>query len=201
LPNGVDTDYFQPSDKPNGRAVVFTGKLSYHANVAAALRLVQRIMPLVWRHEPDTPVILGGKSPPSAVLALARDRRVIVTGFVADIRGVFAQAAVAVCPLVYGGGIQNKLLEAMAYGVATVCAEGPSRALLGQAGRDYLTGEGDVALAECILDVLADPDLRAQLGASGRAYVCSRHQWRQLAAGLVNAYSSAAALPLGSRAS
>ena len=49
LPNGVDLDYFQPATDPREPAtIVISGKMSYHANVSAALHLVQDIMPCVW---------------------------------------------------------------------------------------------------------------------------------------------------------
>ena len=48
VPNGVDLGYFQPLPGPRKPdTVVFSGKLSYHANTAAALDLVRTIMPLV----------------------------------------------------------------------------------------------------------------------------------------------------------
>jgi glycosyltransferase involved in cell wall biosynthesis len=191
--NGVDTEYFQPADGQERRAVVFTGKLSYHANAAAAVRLVERIMPRVWGRRPDTPVVIAGKDPGSRVLALGRDPRVTVTGYVGDLRVVFAQAAVAVCPLVYGAGIQNKVLEAMASGVATVMSSAASAALLGTAGHDYLACEDDQAFADAVVSLLDDRARRQRLGAAGRAYVVANHQWDVLAGALVRIYAAARA--------
>src|SRR5262249_2123310 len=50
VPNGVDLDYFTPTQevyKPY--SLVFSGKMSYHANIAAAQHLYQDIMPLIWK--------------------------------------------------------------------------------------------------------------------------------------------------------
>src|SRR5262249_5904294 len=95
LPNGVDTEYFYPTATTTRDAVVFSGKLSYHANTAAVLRLVERVMPLIWARRPNTSVILAGKDPPEVIRALASDPRVQVTGYLDDLRPVFARAAVA----------------------------------------------------------------------------------------------------------
>jgi polysaccharide biosynthesis protein PslH len=189
--NGVDTEYFRPAGRHDQRAVVFTGKLSYHANAAAAVRLVERIMPAVWSARPDTPVILAGKDPPADLLALGRDPRVRVTGFVEDIRAIFAEAAVAVCPLVYGAGIQNKVLEALASGVPTVMTLTASRALFGTAGQHYVACEDDHDLAQAIVDLLNDPERRGRLGSEGRSYVVTNHRWDHLAATLVTIYERA----------
>ena len=49
VPNGVDLDYFHPvQSSPEPETILFSGKISYHANEAAALQLAQRIMPVVW---------------------------------------------------------------------------------------------------------------------------------------------------------
>jgi glycosyltransferase involved in cell wall biosynthesis len=68
LPNGVDLSYFAPDDTPRDPAtVLFSGKMSYHANVTAALHLVHDIMPLVWEERPEAKVIIAGKDPPSEI--------------------------------------------------------------------------------------------------------------------------------------
>jgi polysaccharide biosynthesis protein PslH len=191
VPNGVDTEYFRPADRCDPHAVVFTGKLSYHANAAAAVRLVERIMPLVWTRRPDTSVILAGKAPPAEVIALGREPRVTVTGYVEDMRTVFARAVVAVCPLVYGAGIQNKALEALASGVPTVMTSPVALALSGTPGQDYLTADSDQEMADVILDLFANPALRRRLELAGREYVALHHRWETLAASLVRTYDAA----------
>jgi polysaccharide biosynthesis protein PslH len=189
--NGVDTDYFRPSIRNDRRAVVFTGKMSYHANAAAAVRLVARIMPMVWSCRPDTPVVLAGKDPPPAVRALGRDARVTVTGYVADMREVLAGAALAVCPLVYGAGIQNKVLEALASGVATVMTPAAAQALSGTAGEHYVACDSDQELAHAILQLLEDQTRRESLGTNGRRYVTMAHRWDRLTERLVRTYEAA----------
>jgi glycosyltransferase involved in cell wall biosynthesis len=191
VPNGVDTEFFRPADRRDQRAVVFTGKLSYHANAAAALRLVERIMPLVWARRPETPVVLVGKGPSAQVRALGKDARVNVTGYVDDMRPFFADAVVAVCPLVYGVGIQNKALEALASGVATIVTPAVARALQGTPGEHYLTAEDDQEVADTIGDVLSRPGLRRRLESAGREYVTAHHRWRALATSLVETYQAA----------
>lgn len=195
--NGVDVDYFRPAAQADARAVVFTGKLSYHANGVAAVRLVERIMPVVWATRPDTPVILAGKDPSREVRALAHDPRVRVTGYVGDMRDILREAAVAVCPLVYGAGIQNKVLEAMASGVATVITRAAASALAGEAGRHYLVGDRDHDLAGAVLGLLDDADRRRRVAAAGRAYVTAHHRWNVLAGELVRVYEGVIAESCG----
>lgn len=178
LPNGVDLDYFKPTHEPIDTAtVLFSGKLSYHANRAAALRLVRGIMPRVWATRPDVRVVLAGKDPSPALTALAADPRVSLTGFVEDLRPHVARASIAVAPLVYGAGIQNKVLEAMACGVPVVTSVDAAQALSARAGQDLLVADSDEAFARDILGLLDDEARRQAIGRAGRAYVEAYHDW------------------------
>jgi glycosyltransferase involved in cell wall biosynthesis len=185
LPNGVDLDFFMPHlGERSGNTVVLTGKMSYHANVTAALYLVEEVMPRVWAARPDARVEIVGQAPPPEVRALAEryPGRVVVTGRVPDVRPHLWSAAVAAAPIVYGAGTQNKVLEAMACAAPVVATPQAVSALQARAGEDVLVGETAAVLAEQILGLLADEALRRRLGEAGRRYVTQHHNWGAAAA-------------------
>jgi sugar transferase (PEP-CTERM/EpsH1 system associated) len=192
IPNGVDLDYFQPQDvERDPLRLVFTGKMSYHANVAAVEDLANTIMPLVWKHQPDANLQIVGKDPAPVIQALGQHPNIHVTGYVPDMRPYLAQAAVAVSTVRYGVGIQNKVLEAMAMATPVVCSPQASSALTAQPGRDLLVGETPEAVAEHIVALLNAPAQRAALGAAGRRYVETEHTWDSAAARFEGLYEQA----------
>ena len=195
VPNGVDLDYFQPLERlpRDPLRLVFTGKMSYHANIAAVEDLANVIMPLVWKHKPDANLQIVGKDPASVIQALGQHPNIEVTGFVSDMRPYLAQAAVAVSTVRYGVGIQNKVLEAMAMATPVVCSPQASSALTAQPGRDLLLGATPEAVAEQIVTLLGAPEQRATLGAAGRRYVEANHTWDGAAARFERLYEQAAA--------
>ena len=190
LPNGVDTAYFFPDDTPKASAeIVFSGKLSYHANLTAALHLVQQVMPYIWAEQPETSVVLAGKDPSRELLKLEQaDPRVRVTGTVDDLRPYLRRATVAAALVPYGAGIQNKVLEAMACGTAVVGSPQAAAALKITPGREMLVVEGAQAQAKALLQVLTNARLMAQLATAGRAYVEAQHDWNKIAAQLEGIY-------------
>ncbi len=191
IPNGVDLDYFQPQAvERNPMRLVFTGKMSYHANIAAADDLVQKMMTLVWREQPNAQLYLVGKDPSPAVLAMGELPNVTVTGSVPDLRPYLAEAALAISTVRYGVGIQNKVLEAMAMATPVVCSPQANSALRTVNGQDILVGEGPEAIARHILDLLASPEKRAAVGAAGRRYVEQHHTWNSAAVRLENMYQA-----------
>ncbi len=192
IPNGVDLDYFRPTAaERDPLRLVFTGKMSYHANIAAVEDLAQKIMPLVWAEQPDAHLMIVGKDPSPAVQALGQHPNITVTGFVPDIRPYLSGAAIAVSTVRYGVGIQNKVLEAMAMGTPVVCSAQASSALKTENGRDLLVGDTPEAIAQHILGLLASPEQRALIGANGRQYVENHHSWDSAAAHLENLYMAA----------
>lgn len=194
LPNGVDLDYFRPPDAPREPAtLVLSGKLSYHANVTAALHLLQDIMPLVWRERPDVQVCLAGKDPPRRLCQLAVNdpAHITVTGEVPDIRPYLQRATLAVAPIVYAAGIQNKVLEALACATPVVASSLAVASLTGQPAQALLVADTPPDMAAAILSLLAAPARQIELGRAGRRFVEQHYDWKRTAAQLESIYADA----------
>lgn len=191
LPNGVDLEYFAPPGGPRDKeTIVFTGKMSYHANVTAALYLLDEVMPRVWAERPQARVQIVGQDPPPAIVSRARAQpdRVAVTGWVQDLRPFLGRATVAAAPIVYGAGIQNKVLEAMAMGAPVVTTPNGTSALDVESGREALVADEADGLALAILRLLDDAPLREKVSRGGRLYVEQNHNWDQVARQLEDIY-------------
>lgn len=190
LPNGVDLEYFAFANGDRApETLVFSGKMSYHANVAAASHLVQEVMPLIWARRPGVKLEIVGNNPPQAICALAKDDRVRVTGFVPDLRPYLARATVSVSPMQYSVGIQNKVLEAMATGTPVVASRQACSALKVRNDTHLLVADDPATFAERVLRLLDDVALRREIAINGRNYVEERHDWRTIAHNLENIYA------------
>jgi glycosyltransferase involved in cell wall biosynthesis len=195
IPNGVDLAAFRaapPKDR-DCATLILTGKMSYHANEAAALDLGRTIMPLIWRERRDVRCLIVGRDPTPAVRALAADSRISVTGAVAWIPPFLNRATLAVVPLRYGVGIQNKVLEAMATATPVVATPQATQALGARPGEEIMLATTPEAFAATAIDLLDSPARRASLGAAGRAYVERHHDWRRSAERLAQCYAEAGA--------
>jgi polysaccharide biosynthesis protein PslH len=191
LPNGVDLDYFTPGEGPrDADTLVFSGKMSYHANESAVLHLIHEVMPRVWARRPATRLVVVGKDPSGrlrGVLA-GHGERITITGTVPDIRPYLRRAAVAVVPLVYGAGCQNKVLEAMACATPVVATAPAISALTAEPGTDVLVAQRGEAFADAVLDLLGDARRQREVGESGRRYVEAQHHWGRVANRLEGVY-------------
>ena len=194
IPSGVDIEYFHPvKQKRIPYNIVFSGKMSYHANVAAALYLYNDIMPLVWEHQPQATLTLVGSKPPQALQCLANDSRVNVTGYVDDIRPHVQMAQVMVSPMVYSVGLQNKVLEAMALGTPTVVTAASAKALKALPGTDILLAHSAQEFADAILLLFNNPELHEKMSRNGQHYVKQHHDWHVATEQLVSVYQQSIA--------
>jgi sugar transferase (PEP-CTERM/EpsH1 system associated) len=192
ITNGVDLDYFHPLPIPREpEALIFTGKMSYHANATSVLYLAEQIMPHVWAQRPSVELWIVGKDPPPVVRKLAEDPRVTVTGYVDDLRPYLARATVSVNPIAYGAGIQNKILEAMAMSTPVVATPRACSAIEAESGTHLLLAEWPATFAGQVVHLLGDADMRRRIGAAGRSYVEQYHDWHNVAAELEDLYREA----------
>jgi len=190
LPNGVDLDYFHPNPdiQRDTASIVFSGKMSYHANISMVKYLVSEIMPRVWKVCPETHLFIVGKDPSSDIKALEKNPFITVTGTVEDIRPYLWRATVSIVPLLYGAGIQNKILEAMATGTPVITTSRTLSALQAQSGKHLLVANNADEFAQSIRHLIDDQNLKQAIGESGLAYVKSKHDWGSIAFQLTNIY-------------
>ena len=190
LSNGVDLEAFSPPDSPRlPNTIVFSGKLSYHANVSSANYLVEQVMPIVWARRPQVRVQLVGKDPHPSLISLAeQEPRVEVTGTVPDIRPYLQAASLTAATLTYGAGVQNKVLEAMACATPVVTTTRAVSALGVVAGQDVLVSDEPAGLAEHIVQLLEDQDYNHRIGENGLRYVRRNHDWNKIARDLTTIY-------------
>lgn len=209
VPNGVDSDYFTPNgESREPLTLVITGKMSYHANVTSVVQFVKEVMPRVWSQLPQTRLWIAGKDPSREIRNLgvawnadqslraspsgANDPRVQITGTVNDLRPFLRKATLAVAPIRYGVGIQNKVLEAMACGTPVVATPQAVSALQVRSGRDLIVAKNAEELSESLLSLLRNPERCSNLGQAGRSFVKRQHEWGAVVRGLTQIYREAA---------
>ena len=191
LHNGVDLEALEPDSyaRREPDTLVITGKMSYHANISMVMHLVYEIMPIVWAHRPDVKLWVVGKDPTKDILALTENPRVTVTGMVPDVRPYLKKATVAVVPLVYGTGIQNKVLEAMACATPVVSTPHAMSALQAVAGQDVILANEPHDFAEQVIKLLDDPICQQRIGQAGHQYVVKYHRWEMIGSQLEGVYA------------
>ncbi len=183
IPNGVDLDLFPcRSSDPSSFDIAFVGAMDASHNIDAARFFALEVMPQLRQRYPSACFRIIGARPVPAVLELAAQPGIVVTGAVPSMVDELHKATVCVVPLRTGFGIKNKTLEAMAAGVPVVgsdrgleglAVEQPLRALRANRVSEYL---------EAISRLFEDAALREQLSDASRIFVQREYTWEQAGA-------------------
>ena len=180
IPNGVDTAYFDSAIVPPEKTlptIVFTGDMSYFPNQEAATYFAREVLPLIRRSITQARFIIVGRNPSRSVQRLKEVDGVEVTGFVPDVRTYLAQAHVAVAPFSIAAGIQNKILEAMSYGLPVVATSRATQGLSAVVAELVDTADTTEAMATSVVRLLLHPDSASRRGLLARERVAAEYRW------------------------
>jgi hypothetical protein len=161
----------------------FAGSFGHRPNVDGLLWFLAQVWPRVRSHLPEARFVIAGRNPPDELVSRA-DPGVEFAGFVPDIFDFYAANAVTVVPLVSGGGVKIKTVEAMLAGSAVVGTRIGLEGTGARPGLQALVEDEPEAFAEALARVLGDAGLAAGLRAAGLQHaqaLFSADAWQQRA--------------------
>ena len=161
------------------RHILHIGTMYWPPNIDAVNWFIREIYPIVRQHRSDVEFDVVGSRPPAELLALNDvDLGINVTGYVKDPAPYLRRAAVMVVPLLAGGGMRVKILNALAEGIPIVSTRLGYEGIELTPGRDVLVGDTPEEFAAAVLRLLDDPDLSEQLSINGRRLVEEKYDYR-----------------------
>lgn len=178
FPNGVDHNYFSPSDiEYEKNTISFIGRMDYFPNQECMFFFCEEILPLITEEVPNVNVIIVGANPSKKVKRLAELPGVTVTGSVKEVHPYIRRSALMIAPLNIARGTQNKILEAMAMGVPVVCSELAATGVDAIPGEHLLTAKTPEQYKCAVVKILRNPEERERLAKAGRQRILSHHNW------------------------
>lgn len=178
FPNGVDADYFSPTDEPyDADTISFIGRMDYYPNQECMARFCKEVWPLLKSRRPQMKLLIVGADPSPEMRALGDLPGVTVTGSVPDVRPYIRSSALMVAPLAIARGTQNKILEAMAMGVPVVTSRVAAGGVDAEAEAHLLVADSASDITQAILRIAENPEERRRLAVAGRQRMLSHHAW------------------------
>ena len=178
VPNGVDHEYYTPQDCEKKYDIVFTGNMAYAPNVNAVEYLANHILPLVWKQLPETKLYIAGATPDPRVKKVASEK-IIISGWIDDMRDAYAQSRIFIAPMRIGTGLQNKLLEAMSMRLPCITTTLANNPLGAEIDKEILVGNNEHELAQHIITLLTDKEKANTLAQSGYDFVRRVYDWSE----------------------
>ncbi len=176
VPNGVDHEYYTPKECEKKYDIVFTGNMAYAPNVNAVEYLANQILPIVWEKLPNVKLYVAGATPDPRVKKVASDK-IIISGWIDDMRDAYAQSKIFIAPMRIGTGLQNKLLEAMSMRLPCITTTLANNSLHAEENKEILVGNNEQELAQHIISLLTDKEKADTLAQNGYDFVHRVYDW------------------------
>ncbi len=192
LCNGIDADFFDPQAvqpypdlaRATGPQFVFTGQMDYAPNVAAAQRVIGRLLPEIRKVHPGAAFHVVGRAPVPKLVAQDGQGGVRVWGEVPDVRPFLAAADIVIAPLEIARGVQNKVLEAMAMARPVLLTPEAATGIDAEDLVHFAVEATDDALVNRALALIKQSAPTALMAASARHYVVDHQSWPAMLAHL-----------------
>jgi len=200
VPPGVDADRLLPRERgPVPGTVLFVGHMEHLPNADALAFLYRDIWPRVRSAHPRARLLVAGgealeelrRIAPDLPARMAADATVDVLGFVSDLPALMDRTAVTAAPIRLGGGVRNKVIEALASGLPVVTTRRGAEGLSVAHERELLIADGAEAFAGQLVRLLSDAELQARLASAGRELAAREHNNDRLARRVYHALAEA----------
>jgi len=186
-PGGIDHVGLPRQEVP-GR-VLFVGALQRPLNIQYLRFLAEKVWPDVRREIPDAELlVVGGGLPVKDQELLSRIPGIRLTGFVENLESEYKSATVFAAPILSGGGVIVKILDAMAAGVPVVTTTYGNECIRAEAGKDLLVADSPEDFARALVMLLKDPVLRNSVAERGHRHLAVNFSEEELFRTLDAAY-------------
>lgn len=158
-------------DKPDDVFhVLWMGGFGWYPNAEAVTWFAEKIHPLLADQLQERKIVLHfcGGNPPEALQALHDGRNVLVHGFVDDLQSLLDKAHLLMVPLLSGGGIRVKIVEAMSAGIPVLSTSKGCEGIGATDGVNILVRDDAEGFARTLLECAQDRTRLAALSAAGQ---------------------------------
>jgi glycosyltransferase involved in cell wall biosynthesis len=154
--------------EPARPAYGMIGTMCWRPTREAAVRLLERVAPLVHATLPTVRLLVGGWDAKSWLRGCRLPPGAEISENLPDAEAFYRQLTCLVYPADLGSGMKVKVLEALVYGVPVVCSPVGLEGLDARAGEHLMVAESDAEIAAAVVRVLQDFELRRALRRKAR---------------------------------
>ncbi len=196
LPEGLATP-------DTSKIVLYVGNFSQGAYLKG-FDVIFNSWQIVQQNRPDLKLVMAGGGDSSTwknlVNELGIDSSVIFKGFVKKPEALYRKAGLMILPSRVEG-MSNALLEAMSFGLPVVVSDIPANRAVVENGKSgvLVKVEDEQVLADGIIQMMENPEMRSSYGLRGRNIIEERFQPDAVSRDLVSLYSQLTGLTSPSR--
>lgn len=178
LPPGIEGH--KPKEiKLNSYNIVFTGKMDYEPNIQAMKWFCEKVFPVIEREVDNVKFYIVGKNPTEYINSLAKEN-VIVTGMVDSVDEYLDIADIVVIPLLSGGGVKIKLIEAIQRNNIVVTTTKGVEGTEFKHKQDVLVTDNESEFASYCIDILKNKNKYKELKKNSLECLEKNYLWSSI---------------------
>lgn len=161
---------------PVSQNILFVGGMHWPPNAEGAVWFAGKILPDILTKLPGARFFAVGKQPPKELTQFGA--AVAAPGYVDTTDNYWEQARVFVVPLLAGGGMRVKILDAWARGIPVVSTTIGAEGIKCEHGNDILIADSPQDFSEAVVKIITDGNLAQRLSDNGRQNVDLTYNWK-----------------------
>lgn len=181
LPIAVNTQEIQPVMRKKGSQQILTiGSLNYPPNADGIRWFLREVFPLIKKINDAALLTIIGKNPPNDFYYLAAPfgDDIQIKGYVEDLTPHLENSALMVVPVLAGGGMRVRILEAFAWGIPVVTTTIGLEGIAASNGKEVLVEDDPVSFAKAVVKLLDQPARQQTLAENARELVTKLYDWK-----------------------
>jgi glycosyltransferase involved in cell wall biosynthesis len=177
---GVDIPDIQKSHSAGmGRRLIFMGAMWRYENIEAVLSFYHSAFARIRKKIPDVTLCIAGGSPSEEIKKLAADPAVTITGFVDDLLPYYIESDISIAPMRIGGGVQCKILDAMAAGLPVITTSQGNEGICAAPAKEIFVADTPETFAERTVELIKNSELRKTISRNAIQFVRNNFGWEQ----------------------
>ncbi len=189
IPVGIDTSVkYSPVRIPEKKSIFSIGSLDYIPNQEGLIWFIEK----VWKKFPRAlhkyTFYIAGRNAPAHLKKYLRRQPVTFKGEVDDARGYMRSGGVMVVPVMSGGGIRVKIIEAMALGIPVVTTSIGAEGLDVTDGLNIMIADDPEVFTKAVVRLLENQTFFDSMGKSARVFIEEKMDGDVLAKSLLSFY-------------
>jgi len=189
LPIGLDTICGDPRYDSYERplSLHFIGSLDWLPNLEGLQWFLTEVWPAIHRRFPTLEFHVAGRNMPSSISEL-RMKNVVIHGEVESSCDFVSSHSISIVPLLSGGGMRAKILEAMSLGRVVISTSIGLEGIDAKHRRDLFVADTPAQFIECIADCLRRGRKLERIGRAAATRFYKKYDRKHLAQKLINRY-------------
>lgn len=177
---GVDLETFQPSAiPPKENTLCFLGSMEWIPNQEALMWFLKKVWPKIYQSNPDLELHVAGKNPPDVIRNI-KIPGVIIHGAIDSAIDFLNSYQIMVVPLLSGGGMRLKIVEAMALGKCIITTSIGAEGISIEDSKHCMIADNETQFIEKINRLLGDKSFRSELSKNALALTRLKYNWKNL---------------------